>query len=65
MLEWTDEKLVGVALDAIEAILKTGELLMQEQRLPVNPYIHLIEEVSAREVDDLQWLLSSKESRAN
>lgn len=41
LLESDDESLVGVVLEAINAILRTGEELMN----PTNPYVILMEEV--------------------
>lgn len=45
-LTWKDEKLLGVTLEAIDAILRVGELLKENRETSVNPYVILIEEVS-------------------
>lgn len=45
VLGWDDTKIVGVVLEALDAILKVGEEIKQDQGLAANPYSHLIEEV--------------------
>lgn len=57
VLNWNDPKLVGVVLEAIEAILKVGKQMKQEQGLEANPYAHLIEEADAfTKLEELQYL---------
>eukprot|EP01053_Blabericola_migrator_P012863 Blabericola_migrator_1__12862@NODE_837_length_6317_cov_234_594560_g592_i0_p4_GENE_NODE_837_length_6317_cov_234_594560_g592_i0NODE_837_length_6317_cov_234_594560_g592_i0_p4_ORF_typecomplete_len325_score71_61Arm/PF00514_23/7_8e05Arm/PF00514_23/2_9e06Arm/PF00514_23/6_7e09Arm/PF00514_23/1e12Arm/PF00514_23/9_8e10Arm/PF00514_23/0_00034HEAT_2/PF13646_6/3_8HEAT_2/PF13646_6/0_00055HEAT_2/PF13646_6/1_4e05HEAT_2/PF13646_6/6_2e05KAP/PF05804_12/2e05KAP/PF05804_12/7e06KAP/PF05804_12/3_8e03Arm_2/PF04826_13/1Ar len=44
LLEVNDIKLVGVALEAIENILKTGKKRQIQEGLPENPYVQILEE---------------------
>lgn len=46
-LGFKDEKLVGVSLEALAAILKTGETLKQQEDNRINPYAHLLELVTS------------------
>lgn len=46
VLGWTDDKLLGVVLEALDRILKTGEQMKESLKLDVNPYVNLIEEVN-------------------
>lgn len=58
VLEWRDQKLVGVVLEALEAILKVGEQMKHEENLMMNPYVQLIEEVSKTMIEAVSSQLS-------
>lgn len=46
LLEVNDSKVVNVALEAIENILKTGKTRQEEEGLAENPYVAWLERVS-------------------
>lgn len=46
LLDVHDQKIVAVALEAIENILRTGKTRMEEEMLAENPYIGALEEVT-------------------
>lgn len=55
-LGFKDEKLVGVSLEALAAILKTGETLKQQEDNRINPYAHLLELAGAYpKLEELQY----------
>lgn len=45
MLGWSDNRIVGVVLEALDAILKVGEAIKEQECVNFNPFIQLIEEV--------------------
>jgi len=44
LLLTSDQKMIGVALDALENILRTGQQWQQEKGLPENPVVALVEQ---------------------
>ncbi|OXB70877.1 UNVERIFIED_CONTAM: hypothetical protein H355_002592 [Colinus virginianus] len=46
LLKTADVKIVSVALEALENVLRVGKVQMEAKKLPENPYCRLIEEVN-------------------
>lgn len=59
LLDVHDHRIISVALESIENILRTGKARMEEEGLPQNPYVSLLEEAGGfPKLEKLQYLPS-------